>query len=59
MFSSTIEAIQIELDPEKRASLHHELHRFVFDLQPYMFWFNPPTMWASVGASRATRSAAR
>lgn len=41
-----IEKGQRELDPVKRAAVWRELQRLVYDLQPYLFCFNPPRKFA-------------
>lgn len=41
-----IEAIQIELDIDKRAALLRQLHRKIYDIQPYFFMFNTPRKYA-------------
>jgi ABC-type transport system substrate-binding protein len=41
-----IDAIQIELDAEKRAELMKALHRRIYDMQPYFFMFNTPRKFA-------------
>lgn len=35
-----IEAIQVELDADRRNALFHRLHRRLYELQPYMFGLN-------------------
>ncbi len=37
---------QRELDPGKRAAIWRELHRRIYELQPYLFCFNPPRKFA-------------
>ncbi len=41
-----IERIQRELDGEKRAALLRELHARIYELQPYLFAYNPPRKFA-------------
>ncbi len=41
-----IDAIQIELDAEKRTALMYKLHRKIYDLQPYFFMLNSPRKFA-------------
>ncbi len=47
-----IRAIQRELDPEKRSQIEHEFHRYIYDLQPYLFMINPPKKFAMNKALR-------
>ena len=44
--------IQRELDPERRAEIEHEFHRYIYDLQPYLFMINPPKKFAMNKALR-------
>lgn len=37
---------QRELDPARRAATWHELHRKIYDLQPYLFCYNVPRKFA-------------
>jgi ABC-type transport system substrate-binding protein len=37
---------QRELDPARRAAVWHELHRKIYDLQPYLFCYNVPRKFA-------------
>jgi peptide/nickel transport system substrate-binding protein len=37
---------QRELDPAKRGAIWRELQRKIYDLQPYLFCFNPPRKFA-------------
>jgi hypothetical protein len=37
---------QRELEPARRAAIWHELHRKVYDLQPYLFCYNVPRKFA-------------
>lgn len=37
---------QRELDVMKRAEIWKELHRYIYDLQPYLFMMNPPKKFA-------------
>jgi len=41
-----IERGQREIDPHKRWEIWHELHRTLYDMQPYMFMWNVPTKFA-------------
>lgn len=41
-----IEQGRVELDPDKREAIWHELHRRVYALQPYLFGQTPPTKFA-------------
>jgi peptide/nickel transport system substrate-binding protein len=51
-----IERGQKELDPAKRAATWKELHRRLYDLQPYLFAFNPPRKFAMNKALRGFQS---
>jgi ABC-type transport system substrate-binding protein len=51
-----IERGQRELDPRKRAETWKELHRRLYDLQPYLFCFNPPRKFAMNKAIRGFQS---
>lgn len=41
-----IEAGQRELDKEKRLGIWHQIHRRIYDLQPYLFMYNVPRKFA-------------
>lgn len=41
-----IESIQRELDVEKRMSMRKELHRYLYERQPYLFMYNVPRKFA-------------
>ncbi len=41
-----IEAIQVELDEERRYELFHELQARIYEQQPYMFTYNVPVKFA-------------
>ncbi len=41
-----IEAIQVELDDEKRYELSHQMHRRIYELQPVMFGIAQPKKFA-------------
>jgi peptide/nickel transport system substrate-binding protein len=47
-----IERIQREIDGEKRAALLRELHARIYELQPYLFAYNPPRKFAMSKAIR-------
>ena len=40
--SELIDQIRVELDPEKRYQLWHQLHARVYELQPFLFGWNVP-----------------
>lgn len=52
-----IEKGQRELDPEKRAVIWRELHRLVYELQPYLFCYNVPRKFAMSRRIRGFQSA--
>jgi peptide/nickel transport system substrate-binding protein len=41
-----IDALQIELDPTKRAALGRQLHARLYELQPYMYGVKVPNKFA-------------
>lgn len=47
---------QRELDPKKRAETWKELHRRLYELQPYLFCYNPPRKFALNKAIRGFQS---
>ena len=47
---------QKELDPQKRAQTWKELQRRLYELQPYLFCFNPPRKFAMNKAIRGFQS---
>jgi peptide/nickel transport system substrate-binding protein len=47
-----IEENQRELDADRRAALQREIHARVYDLQPYLFAYNPPRKFAMSKAIR-------
>ncbi len=47
-----IERIQRELDPDARARMWRELHARIYELQPYLFAYNPPRKFAMSKAIR-------
>lgn len=47
---------QRELDEQKRAGIWHELHRYLYDLQPYLFMLNSPRKFAMNKAIRGHQS---
>lgn len=40
--SDLIDQIRVELDPEKRYELWHQLHARIYELQPFLFGWNVP-----------------
>ena len=40
---------RVEFDREKRAALYGEVHRLIYDDQPYTFLYNRPVLWALHG----------
>jgi ABC-type transport system substrate-binding protein len=47
---------QRELDPRKRAEIWKELHRRIYELQPYLFCYNAPRKFAMNKAIRGFQS---
>jgi len=47
---------QVELDADKRAAIWRELHRRIYELQPYLFCYNPPRKFAMNRAIRGFQS---
>ncbi|MFN0008992.1 MAG: ABC transporter substrate-binding protein [Planctomycetota bacterium] len=47
---------QRELDPRKRAEIWKELHRRIYELQPYLFCYNSPRKFAMNKAIRGFQS---
>jgi ABC-type transport system substrate-binding protein len=47
-----IERVQKELDPDVRAALQRQIHARIYELQPYLFAYNPPRKFAMSKAIR-------
>jgi len=50
-----IEAIQTEVDREKRKALWHEFHAEIYERQPYLFMFNVPRKYAAAKKVRGIK----
>ena len=53
-----IRAGQRELDFEKRQAIWQEMHRYIYDLQPYLFGYNVPSKFAMAKRLRGYQSVA-
>jgi peptide/nickel transport system substrate-binding protein len=53
-----IRAIQREIDVDKRMEIWGDLHRFIYDHQPYLFGFNVPTKFAMSKRIRGIKTVA-